>query len=75
LVRGKFDSPGWLFLEDTYSGDVQKVKKQEAFGLSKNKTRGPYVAQRDATDMGLGLGEKEWRVRHLPRNFGNRNAA
>lgn len=75
LVRGKFDSPGWLFLEDTYSGDAQKVKKQEAFSLSKNKTNGPYVAQRDVTDMGLGLGEKEWRVRHLPRNFGPRNAA
>jgi polynucleotide 5'-hydroxyl-kinase GRC3/NOL9 len=75
LVRGKFDMPGWLFLEDTYSGEAQKAKKQEAFSLLKNKTSGPYVAQRDANETGLGLGEKEWRVRHLPRNFGNRNAA
>ncbi|KAI5207219.1 hypothetical protein E4T38_03409 [Aureobasidium subglaciale] len=75
LVRGKFDSSGWVFLEDVYSGNAQRVKRQEVLSLLKDKTRRPYVAQRDATDMGLGLGEKEWRVRHLPRNFGARNAA
>ncbi|KAG9568634.1 hypothetical protein KCU71_g467, partial [Aureobasidium melanogenum] len=75
LVRGKFDSPGWVFLEDIYSGDAQKLKQQEMFSLMKDKTSRPYVAQRDASETGLGLGEKEWRVRHLPRNFGGRHAA
>ena len=75
LVRGKFDSPGWVFLEDMHSGEAQKVKRQEALSLVQDKTSWPYVAQRDASDTGLGLGEKEWRVRHLPRNFGGRNAA
>ncbi|CAD0107080.1 unnamed protein product, partial [Aureobasidium uvarum] len=74
LVRGKFDSPSWLFLEDTYSGEAQRVKRQEVFSVLKDKTSRPYVAQRDANETGLGLGEKEWRVRHLPRNFGARNA-
>ncbi|THY11941.1 hypothetical protein D6D00_10542 [Aureobasidium pullulans] len=75
LVRGKFDSPGWIFLEDVYSGNAQRVKRQEMLSLLKDKTTRPYVAQRDAAETGLGLGEKEWRVRHLPRNFGARNAA
>ncbi|KAG9593859.1 hypothetical protein KCU77_g5312, partial [Aureobasidium melanogenum] len=75
LVRGKFDSPQWVFLEDIYSGDAQRLKRQEMFVGLKDKTSRPYVVQRDASEAGLGLGEKEWRVRHLPRNFGARNAA
>lgn len=54
LVRGKFDSPDWAFLEDVHAG-----KKVEGGR--------PYVAERDAEK---GLGGHVWRVRHLPRNFG-----
>jgi polynucleotide 5'-hydroxyl-kinase GRC3/NOL9 len=73
LVRGKFDSPDWVFLEDVHSGVAQKVKRQQTWSAVKNKTSRPYVAHRDPTDTGLG--EKVWRVRHLPRNAAAQNAA
>lgn len=54
LVRGKFDSPDWAFLEEVHAG-------------RKGDGERPYVAERDAE---RGLGGHVWRVRHLPRNFG-----
>lgn len=72
LVRGKFDSPDWVFLEDMYSGSAQKTEDHEVLSLPKNKTSRPYVAQRDPEG---GLGEKVWRVRHLPRKAGGGDAA
>lgn len=66
LVRGKFDSPDWLFLQDIFSGNAQRVKRQELLSQLKDKTPRPYVSLRDSE---TGLGEKVWRVRHLPRNF------
>jgi len=57
LVRGKFDSPDWAFLEDVYAG-VEGVQGRER----------PYVAEKKGGTVGLGA--NVWRVRHLPRKSG-----
>lgn len=81
LVRGKFDSPDWAFLEDVYykrstthreDEDVDSDESDESDRDAENggTTRvgeRPYIGVRTA---GAGLSGSVWRVRHLPRKMG-----
>ena len=60
LVRGKFDSPDWAFLEHV------SYRDGGADEAGKTHSERPYVAERKLGGES-GLGGNVWRVRHLPR--------
>ncbi|KAL1303201.1 hypothetical protein AAFC00_006621 [Neodothiora populina] len=69
LVRGKFDSPDWAFMEDVYAGTVFGHGEDDDRGKVEKEKERPYVAERKL-DAERGLGSNVWRVRHLPRKLG-----